>query len=108
MKEFSEHATPGKYAAEMFPPLAKLPTWLQWWRKPLMKCQQRQANIWMKYWTTLKQQMAEQKAPDCFVKQFIETDYEKQDISEIQAAFVAGCMLLSLSFSAFPHLMRTI
>jgi len=73
-----------------------------------MKCQQRQANIWMKYWTTLKQQMAEQKAPDCFVKQFIETDYEKQDISEIQAAFVAGCMLLSLSFSAFPHLMRTI
>lgn len=52
----------------------------------------------MKYWTTLKQQMAEQKAPDCFVKRFIETDYEKQDISETQAAFVAGGMLLPLIF----------
>lgn len=30
MREFGEHAAPGKYLAKMFPPLAKLPTWLQW------------------------------------------------------------------------------
>jgi len=37
--------------------------------------------------------MERKKAPECFVKQFIETQYEKQGISEVQAAFVAGTMI---------------
>jgi hypothetical protein len=44
----------------------------------------------MKYWNTLTSQMAAGNAPECFVKQFAEGDYKKQDISEAQAAFVAG------------------
>lgn len=44
----------------------------------------------MKYWMNLKHQVANKEAPDCFVKQFMETDYQKQDISEVQGAFVAG------------------
>ena len=95
MQEFSESATPGKYIADLFPPLAQLPIFMQWWRKSANQYMQRQANIWMKYWSRLKAQMAENKAPDCFVKQFMETDYKKQDISDIQAAFVAGSKLSS-------------
>ena len=41
----------------------------------------------------LKTQMDLNQAPECFVKQFIETDYEKNDISELQASFVAGSTL---------------
>ena len=90
MKEFSDSATPGAFFADLIPPLARLPTWLQWWRKRALGYQERQTKIWMKYWTTLRRQIDEKKASDCFVKQFIETDYEKQGISEIQAAYVAG------------------
>ncbi|KAG2026555.1 hypothetical protein GB937_001336 [Aspergillus fischeri] len=93
MEEFSKAATPGKYMAETFPVLAKLPAWMQWWRNEALQSFNRQAAIWMKYWTGLRIQMGQGHAPDCFVKQFIETDYEKNDISELQASFVAGTMI---------------
>ncbi len=38
-------------------------------------------------------QIDTKSAPECFVKQFAETDYKKENISEVQAAFVAGTMI---------------
>ncbi|QKX53806.1 uncharacterized protein TRUGW13939_00886 [Talaromyces rugulosus] len=93
MQDFSEAAQPGKHIAETFPFLAKIPSWMQWWRKSALQSFQRQAAIWMKYWTRLKTQMDSNLAPECFVKQFIETDYKKSGISELQASFVAGTMI---------------
>jgi hypothetical protein len=90
MQEFSESATPGSYIADLIPPLSQLPAALQWWRSSAQKKYERQRDIWMKYWNTLLEQIAAGTAPDCFVKQFAEGDYKKQDISEAQAAFVAG------------------
>ncbi|OBT52691.1 hypothetical protein VE04_06011, partial [Pseudogymnoascus sp. 24MN13] len=93
MKEFSENTAAGAFIADLIPPLAKLPVWMQLWRKRALKYQARQTAIWMKYWMNLKHQVANKEAPDCFVKQFMETDYQKQDISEVQGAFVAGTMI---------------
>lgn len=93
MKEFSESVAPGAFLADMIPPLGRLPVFLQWWRKRALRYQQRQATIWMKYWTDLKAQIDQKNAPECFVKQFAETDYRAQGISELQCAFVAGTMI---------------
>ncbi|KAH7093668.1 putative O-methylsterigmatocystin oxidoreductase [Paraphoma chrysanthemicola] len=93
MQEFSECAPPNGYLADLLPPLSRLPTALQWWRPSANRKYERQRNIWMKYWNTLTSQMAAGDAPECFVKQFAEGDYKKQDISEAQAAFVAGTMI---------------
>ncbi|KAF3387022.1 Cytochrome P450 monooxygenase yanC [Penicillium rolfsii] len=93
MEEFSKAAAPGKYLAETYPLLTRLPTWMQWWRKEALQSFNRQAVIWMKYWTRLRTQMEQGQAPACFVKQFIETDFEKNGISELQASFVAGTMI---------------
>ena len=93
MKEFSDSAAPGAFIADMIPPLAKLPIPLQWWRARALGYQQRQVKIWMKYWTNLMLQMDQKRAPECFVKQFAQTDYKAQDISEVQGAFVAGTMI---------------
>ncbi|KAL2839386.1 cytochrome P450 [Aspergillus pseudoustus] len=93
MQEFSEAAEPGKHIAEIFPALVKIPAWMQWWRKAARRSFNRQAAIWMKYWKRLRSQIDSNEAPECFVKQFIETDYEKNDISELQASFVAGTMI---------------
>ena len=90
MQEFSEHVAPGAYMADLVPPLARIPIPLQWWRARALKCYHRQAKIWLKYWNALKRQIADGKAPDCFVKQYMETDYKKQGIDEEQSAFVAG------------------
>lgn len=90
MQEFSESATPGAYIADLIPPLARLPASFQWWRASAQKKYKRQEAIWIKYWSTLVDQIAKKTAPECFVKQFAERDYKKQEISETQAAFVAG------------------
>jgi hypothetical protein len=95
MEEFSKAATPGKYIAESLLVLAKLPAWMEWWRKEALQAFNRQATIWMKYWTGLRTQMDLGQEPECFVKEFIETDYKKNDIDEMQASFVAGSMLCS-------------
>ncbi|GAB7349163.1 hypothetical protein MBLNU459_g8100t1 [Dothideomycetes sp. NU459] len=93
MKDFSDHSKPGAHIADLIPPLANIPEVLQLWKKPALLLQKRQSTIWMKYWTSLKELVDQQKAPDCFVKQWMETDYQKQGISEIQAAFVAGTLI---------------
>ncbi|KAF2109514.1 cytochrome P450 [Lophiotrema nucula] len=93
MTDFSNVASPGAYIADTFPPLGRLPVSLQWWRGSLKPLFQRQANLWMSFWSSLKTQMETGKAPECFVKQVIETEYEKQGISELQAAFLAGSMI---------------
>ena len=97
MKDFSEVAAPGKYIADMIPPLGNLPPWMQWWKKSVGHLYQRQVAIWTKYWNTLTAQMEAKRlghsksAPECFVKQVIEHEYQKLGISELQAAFLAGC-----------------
>lgn len=96
MKEFSDSTAPGAFIADLIPPLANLPVWMQWWRKRALGYQARQSAIWMKYWTNLKYQIENKKAPDCFVKQFMETDYHKQEISELQGAYVAGSEYLRI------------
>jgi hypothetical protein len=93
MKEFSESATPGAFIADIIPPLARIPERLQWWRPRALKYQKRQISIWMKYWNDLQMKIDQKKAPECFVKQFTETDYKAQGISEVQGAFVAGTMI---------------
>ncbi|KAL5322043.1 hypothetical protein ACEPPN_010011 [Leptodophora sp. 'Broadleaf-Isolate-01'] len=93
MKEFSEGTAPGAFLADLIPPLAKIPISLQWWRPRALRYQHRQVKIWTKYWNDLMVKMDTKSAPECFVKHFAETDYKKQDIGEVQAAFVAGTMI---------------
>ncbi|KAL5113768.1 hypothetical protein ACEQ8H_008342 [Pleosporales sp. CAS-2024a] len=93
MNDFSIVAKPGTYLADVLPFLGNLPPPLQWWRSGLKPLFDKQANLWMAFWTSLKTQMETKQAPECFVKHFIQSDYEKQDISELQATFLAGSMI---------------
>ncbi|PSN62984.1 cytochrome P450 76C3 [Corynespora cassiicola Philippines] len=93
MTDFSNIGTPGAYLADTIPPLGNLPPRLQWWRKGLKPYFERQASLWMSFWTSLKTQVETKQAPECFVKQVIESDYEKQGLTELQAAFLAGSLI---------------
>ena len=95
MKDFSEVSSPRRInVADGIPQLAEiLPVRLQWWRKSLEPFFNRQETLWMRLWSDLKTRMEADEAPDCFVKRFIETNYLKMEITELQAAFLAGCML---------------
>jgi cytochrome P450 len=93
MNDFSIVAKPGSYLADALPFFGNLPRQLQWWHKGLQPLFDKQANLWMSFWSSLKTQMETKQAPECFAKQFIESGYEKQGISELQAAFLAGSLI---------------
>ncbi|KAJ5151788.1 hypothetical protein N7492_010083 [Penicillium capsulatum] len=95
VKDFSRVSSPSLLnIADGFPRLAKiLPVQLQWWQKSLRPMLKRQEILWMRFWTRLRDQMNTGAAPDCFVKQFIEADYQQMGISQMQAAFLAGSLI---------------
>jgi cytochrome P450 len=68
MDDFSIVAKPGSYLADALSFFGKLPLRLQWWRKPLNPLFNKQANLWMSLWSSLKTQMETKQAPECFVK----------------------------------------
>ncbi|KAF9871484.1 hypothetical protein CkaCkLH20_11131 [Colletotrichum karsti] len=93
LKDFSEAAEPGAYLADLFPPLANIPSCFQWWRSGALQAYHRQKKTWMHYWDDLKSAVLEKRAPECFVKHFLETDFEKLGITDVQAGFAAGSMI---------------
>lgn len=93
MNDFSIIAKPGAYIADALPFFGKLPVRLQWWRSGLKPLFDKQANLWMSFFSSLKTQMETKSAPECFVKRFIESDYPSQGITDLQAAFLAGSMI---------------
>lgn len=92
MNDFSTNARPGAYIADAVPPLAKLPIPLQWWRKSAEAAFARQAAVWHRLYANLQAQVQAGKAPECFVKRFIESQNAKDEIDEVQREFIAGCM----------------
>jgi cytochrome P450 len=90
MSEFAKASHPTRWWAEIIPPLSNLPESLQWWRPIALGYQERQNRLWTKYWNALKKQIADGTAPECFVKQFSESDYASKGIEELQAAYTAG------------------
>ncbi|KAF2225595.1 putative O-methylsterigmatocystin oxidoreductase [Elsinoe ampelina] len=93
MEEFSESGTPGAMLVDLLPPLARLPRFMQSWRPKAEKFYRRQEAIWMKFWNDLNVKIQTGKAPDCFVRQFVEVEQKKANIDEVQAAFLAGTMI---------------
>ncbi|RYE46575.1 MAG: hypothetical protein EOP21_06245 [Hyphomicrobiales bacterium] len=67
MNDFSIIAKPGAYLADALPFFGKLSPQLQWWRAGLKPYFDKQANLWMSFWTSLKTQMETNQAPECFV-----------------------------------------
>ncbi|OJJ33663.1 hypothetical protein ASPWEDRAFT_173101 [Aspergillus wentii DTO 134E9] len=120
MKDFSEASVPGQYIVDVIPWLADiLPKQLHWWQRSIRLLREKQDALWMKLWSGLRTKMESGNAPECFVKQFIESDYENMGISELQAAFLAGTMIEAgsettssalnsciLYLSAYPDIQR--
>ncbi len=92
----SEIPGPSKY-------LPRDPLSLNIWFFPCRSTIWHVARVWMKYWNKLQDQIRDGTAPECFVKQLAESNYQEKGISEIQAAYLSGCTH-SLSLSSYSLL----
>ncbi|KAI8656120.1 hypothetical protein NCS55_01266500 [Fusarium keratoplasticum] len=93
LHDFSQAAQPGAYLADLIPPLGNLPWFLQWWRPSAIRAYKKQRDTWMGYWKRLQIALQENRAPECLVRQLVESDLKKQGISEVEAGFAAGSMI---------------
>ncbi|KAK4937424.1 hypothetical protein LTR10_021961 [Elasticomyces elasticus] len=92
------------HLVDQYPILENLPRSLQWWRKKYEPYHQKELQLWLGLWSTLKSQMAKGIHTGCFAEKFMENDYPKMGISENQAAYVAGTMIEAGSgLVAFPE-----
>jgi hypothetical protein len=58
----------------------------------------------MGYWKRLQIALKENRAPECLVRQLVESDLKKQGISEVEAGFAAGCKNIPRScFESIAH-----
>jgi hypothetical protein len=80
MKELSLAAPPFEFLADTFPNLLKLPMWMQTWRKRAAEYYKHQEDLWTRLLLGAKD--SHRVAPDCFVKQLIETDMKKNNVCD--------------------------
>jgi hypothetical protein len=104
MKDFSDCAPPRGFVVDSLPFLASLPQWTQgWWRHRAEKLYQKQQRLWTMLYNGLLQQMDKGVAPECFVKQFTEAESMRKEISDTQAAFVAGSESVHYLLHYYEH-----
>lgn len=75
---------PGAYLVDGFPWLARLPRWMQWWRKRGENLHRKTVNVYKTQVDDLRVRMEAGTARDCFAARFLE-DPLTSDYGEVQS-----------------------
>lgn len=81
---------PGAFVEDEFPPLARLPAWLQPSRPRALRYAEPILEAKLRLWSRLRAQLAAGKAPVCYGREIMETGYQAQGLTEADAAWIAG------------------
>ena len=64
----------------------------------------KEVELWTGLWNSLKKQVQTGIHTECFVEKFMEVDYPRMGISEVQGAYVASTMLeAGMGKNSGPH-----
>ena len=92
-KVFSD-ALVKRFLVDQYPVIERIvPKRLQWWRIKYEPYHRKEAELWLGLWNSLKKKIQAGIHTECFVEKFMEVDYPRMGISEVQGAYVAGTML---------------
>lgn len=91
MANMQQYASPGQWLVDSFPSLQYLPQQLLGnWRSFGEKVHREDSKHYLDLWETLKKEVQEGKAKNCFCKDFYESGPEKVGLDNLQAAYQAG------------------
>jgi hypothetical protein len=88
---------PGVFIEDEIPILAQLPHWMQPSRRRAEEYAKPGLRAKMRLWNLMKAAIADGKAPPCFGKDLVLSDYKSQGLTDEDAAWIAGGMLCSLN-----------
>ncbi|KAI0390138.1 O-methylsterigmatocystin oxidoreductase [Xylariaceae sp. FL0594] len=80
----------GAFIEDSFPPLARLPVWMQPSRKRALKLAEFILWVKMRTWNMLKEQVAAGVAPDCYAAQMLNANWYQQGLGDEDLAWLAG------------------
>jgi hypothetical protein len=89
---FIGNQIPGKWIVDGYPQLAKLPTWLQWWRPYGEQCFQETVGVYRKFYKQFQKGLDEGIQRDCFATKFFEVA-DDFGFDQDQQMFVAGTLI---------------
>ncbi|XXG97470.1 hypothetical protein Hte_003772 [Hypoxylon texense] len=83
---------PGAFIVDLFPPLARLPEWLQPGRREAEDASKKLLDIKMGLWRRLEKQHEAGRAPACYGREILENkqSWYKQGLTDEDLAWVAG------------------
>ncbi|MCJ1447440.1 MAG: hypothetical protein MMC23_007951 [Stictis urceolatum] len=96
LQDFSEITMSQPFLADLFPPLASIPEYLQWWRPRALATRARQSKVWLRYWEDLKAETNTETTGRCLAGDWLRHFSHNPGaelIDEQQWAFFAGTML---------------
>ncbi|KAF2260309.1 cytochrome P450 [Lojkania enalia] len=91
---FVQCRKPGQWLVDVYPSLAKNPIFnlISAWQSVGKKFHDLDDATWMTFWNQMKQKIVLGTAPHCFGK-ILQQSYEKQGLSESQAAWICGGLI---------------
>ncbi|KAI1623907.1 cytochrome P450 [Exophiala viscosa] len=93
IEDFLSNVQPGANLVDGYPVLAKLPTFLQWWRPRGLRLFHKTRKVYADEVRNINQKLADGKQRDCFAVQFLEQCEKEPDINETQRLFVLGSLM---------------
>ncbi|KAG9231630.1 cytochrome P450 [Amylocarpus encephaloides] len=91
VNNMQNYASPGAWMVDTFPSLQVFPEWMFGnWRTFGRKCHEHDAPIYLGLWNSLRKEVEDGKAKDCFCKEFMESDPEKLGMDTLQCAYQCG------------------
>jgi len=80
----------GAFIEDELPPLAKLPHWMQPSRKRAIEYSKPILEAKLRLWNRLKAELNAGKAPTCYGRGIMESNYHAQGLTDEDAAWIAG------------------
>lgn len=91
MERFVQVRRPGQWLVDVIPELSQWKVYniFSKWQSVGQIFYQLDRDIFMTFWERMKKDVNAGKAPHCFGKEFISSNYKKHGIDEEQAAYIA-------------------
>ena len=110
LERFGKVRRPGQWLVDTFDVLARLPAFdlISDWRRFGAECHRKDSEIWMGFWNEMRKEIDNGTAPHSFGKGFVQSNYSKKGLDELQAAYVLGTMIEAGSETTSVQLNNTI
>ena len=90
LERFSDVRRPGAYLVDTFPELAdsRLFDLISSWRKKGNEYHKKDYEIYKDFWDVMVKEIESGKAQHSFGKEFVQSDYQKMGVDQVQAVYI--------------------